>query len=295
MTIVVTGATGQLGAAVVRRLLELIPAGDIVASVRDPRKAQDLGVQVREGDFDRPDTLVQAFAGADRLLLVSTDTFDNAAKLGQHRAAVAAAVEAGVGHVVYTSITAADTNGIVVADAHRPTEQAILASGLPYTFLRNDWYLENDLGTIAGALAMGTLATSSQGGRFAPAPREDYARAAATVLATDRHEGAIYELGAPTSSSYADWAQALSTATGRHIAYAEVSPEQARSGLAAAGLPAPLVTMLLSFYAALARGDFDRPGEDLARLSGRTPATVQEFIAAAARPQPNTAQGPMSA
>jgi len=135
--------------------------------VRDRSKAQDVGVQVREGDFDRPVTLVQAFAGADRLLLVSTDTFDNAAKLGQHRAAVAA-VEARVGHVVYTSITAADTNGIVLADAHRPTEQAILASGLPYTFLRNDWYLENDLGTIAGALATGTLATSSRGGRFAP-------------------------------------------------------------------------------------------------------------------------------
>ena len=244
-------------------------------------------MQVREGDFDRPVTLVQAFAGADRLLLVSTDTFDNAAKLGQHRAAVAAAVKARVGHVVYTSITAADTNGIVLADAHRPTEQAILASGLPYTFLRNDWYLENDLGTIAGALATGTLATSSRGGRFAPAPREDYARAAATVLATDGHEGVTYELGASASSSYADWAKALSTATGRHIAYAEVSEDQARAGLTAAGLPGPLVTMLVSFYGALARGEFDRPGEELARLSGRTPATLQDFVAAAVRPQPD--------
>lgn len=131
-----------------------------------------------------------------------------------HRAAVAAAVAARVGHVIYTSITAADTNGIVLADAHRPTEQAILASGLPYTFLRNDWYLENDLGTIAGALATGTLATSSRGGRFAPAPREDYARAAATVLATDGHEGVTYELGASASSSYADWAKALSNRDG---------------------------------------------------------------------------------
>lgn len=287
MTVVVTGATGQLGSAVVRRLLELVPADEVIASVRDRSKAQDVGVQVREGDFDRPVTLVQAFAGADRLLLVSTDTFDNAAKLGQHRAAVAAAVEARVGHVVYTSITAADTNGIVLADAHRPTEQAILASGLPYTFLRNDWYLENDLGTIAGALATGTLATSSRGGRFAPAPREDYARAAATVLATDGHEGVTYELGASASSSYADWAKALSTATGRHIAYAEVSEDQARAGLTAAGLPGPLVTMLVSFYGALARGEFDRPGEELARLSGRTPATLQDFVAAAVRPQPD--------
>jgi len=296
MTIVVTGATGQLGAAVVRRLLELVPAGDVVASVRDPRKAERLGVQVREGDFDRPGTLARAFAGADRLLLVSTDTFDTEVKLRQHRAAVAAAVEAGVGHIVYTSITAADTNGIVLADAHQPTEQAILASGLPYTFLRNGWYLENDLGTIAGALATGTLATSSRSGRFAPAPREDYARAAATVLATDGHEGVAYELGAPVSSSYADWAATLSTATGRHIAYAEVSQEHARAGLTAAGLPAPLVTMLVSFYDALARGDFDRPGDDLTRLSGRTPATMQEFVTAAARAQPDAAQvGPVSA
>jgi len=107
------------------------------------------------------------------------------------------------------------------------------------------------------------------------------------VLATDGHEGVTYELGASASSSYADWAKALSTATGRHIAYAEVSEDQARAGLTAAGLPGPLVTMLISFYGALARGEFDRPGEELARLSGRTPATLQDFVAAAVRPQPD--------
>jgi len=107
------------------------------------------------------------------------------------------------------------------------------------------------------------------------------------VLATDGHEGVTYELGASASSSYADWAKALSTATGRHIAYAEVSEDQARAGLTAAGLPGPLVTMLVSFYGALARGEFDRPGEELARLFGRTPATLQDFVAAAVRPQPD--------
>jgi NAD(P)H dehydrogenase (quinone) len=281
MTIVVTGANGQLGGAVIRHLQDKIPNDQIVASVRDPDKASGLGVEVRHGDFDRPETLAGAFAGADKLLVVSTDTFDYSLKLRQHTAAVDAAAKAGVKHIVYTSITAADTNSVVLAEAHRPTEQAIVDSGVPYTFLRNNWYFENDHGTIAGALATGTVATSSGEGRFAPALRDEYALAAAGVLATDGHQGAVYELGGAVSYSYAEWAAALATASGKSVTYAEITDEQARAGLSAAGLPGPLVEMLLSFYGALGRGEFDVPSRDLATLIGREPATLDEMFATA--------------
>jgi NAD(P)H dehydrogenase (quinone) len=176
VTIVVTGATGQLGGAVVRHLLDRLPANEIVASVRDPRGARDLGVEVRHGDFDRPETLATAFAGASAVLIVSTP-IGSTDRIGQHTAAAHAARDAGAGRIVYTSMAAATTGRNLLAGTHERSEAAIRATGVPYTFLRNNWYLENDLGTVASALATGTIATSTQGGRFAPASYDDLARA----------------------------------------------------------------------------------------------------------------------
>lgn len=282
MTIVVTGATGQLGRLVVKHLLERVPASEVVASVRAPEKAADLGVEVRHGDFDLPETLPAAFAGADKLLIISADG-DNVTRVRQHTAAVDAAKAAGVKHIIYTSLTAAATSGLTLADTHRPTEEAIKATGIPYTFLRNNWYFENDLGTVAGALATGKIANPSQGGRFAPAAREDYARAAAAVLATEGHENTVYELGNPVSYSYADWAAEISAASGKEIVYEELTPEQAAEGLAAIGLPGPLVDMILSFHATLARGEMDVPREDLRKLIGQDPVSLKEFVASAVK------------
>lgn len=278
MTIVVTGATGQLGRAVVGHLLERVPADRIVASVRDPRKAGDLGVEVRHGDFDRPETLAAAFAGAHKLLIISS-TGEEEDRLRQHAAAVKAAVEAGVRHIVYTSLTATDTAKIMLAGTHGPTEKAIKATGLPYTFLRNNWYLENDLGTVAGALVTGTVATSAKGGRFAPATRDDFAQAAAAVLATEGHENTVYELGSPVSYSYADFAEAISAATGREIGYTEITDEQAVQGLTAAGLPGGLIEVVVDFYQAVARGELDVPADDLATLIGHEPVTLRQWVA----------------
>lgn len=277
MSIVVTGATGQLGRLVIR---ELTARGvPVVASTRNPAAAADLGVEVRHGDFDAPDTLRTAFAGATRLLLVSTSSGSNETRAAQHIRAVEAAAEAGVGHIVYTSITAADTSRIALVRAHRPTEVAIERSGIPYTFLRNNWYLENDLGTVHGALATGTVATSSKGGRFAPAARADFARAAAAVLATDGHENTSYELGSPVAYGYPDWAAAIADVTGRDITYTEIDDEAAAAGLTAAGVPAHMVELIVDYYQALARGDLDVPNDDLVKLTGRDPVTPREFVA----------------
>ena len=281
MTIVVTGANGQFGSSVVRHLRDRLPDESVVASVRDPSKATGLGVEVRHGDFDEPATLPRAFAGADKLLMVSTDGFDYPRKVRHHIAAVEAAVEAGVRHIVYTSVTAADTTGVVLARAHRPTELTIEASGVPYTFLRNNTYFENDTATVMMALATGIIATSTRGGRFAPAARDDYARAAAVVLGTDGHEGAVYELGSPTTYSYADWAEEISSASGRHVTHVEVSDEQAMAAMQGAGLPDGVVELFVSFYGSVARGEFDVPSQDLTRLLEREPLSLRELVSAA--------------
>lgn len=280
MTIVVTGATGQLGGAVVRHLLERLPANEIVASVRDPRGAGDLGdlgVGVRHGDFDRPETLSTAFAGASAVLIVSTP-IGSVDRIGQHTAAAHAARDAGAGRIVYTSMTAATTGRNLLAGTHKHSEEAIRATGVPYTFLRNNWYLENDLGTVLAALATGTVATSTRGGRFAPVSYDDLAQATAEVLAGEGHENAVYELGSPVSYGYADFAEAIAAASGREITHTEVSDDQATDGLTAAGLPGGLVEVIVDFYRAVARGEYDTPTGDLAKLIGHEPVTLQEWV-----------------
>ncbi|MGO1048864.1 SDR family oxidoreductase [Crossiella sp. CA198] len=283
MTIVVTGATGQLGRLVVQHLLTKVPADQVIGSVRNPDKGADLGIELRQGDFDRPGTLAAAFAGADKLLIISTDGESAADRVRQHTNAVEAARNAGVKHILYTSLTSADTASIALAETHRPTEEVVRASGIPYTILRNNWYFENDLGTIAGALATGVLATSSQGGRFAPAAREDYARAAAAVLTTDGHQNTIYELGGPVSHSYADLANLIGEAAGKNVQYTEVSPAEAKAGLLGAGLPAGLVGVIVDFYRALGLGELDVPRGDLEKLIGGPPLSLSEFVAQAVR------------
>ncbi|MBP2478186.1 NAD(P)H dehydrogenase (quinone) [Crossiella equi] len=278
MSIVVTGATGQLGRLVVKHLLARVPAEQVVGSVRNPANGADLGIALREGDFDRPETLAAAFAGADKLLIISTDG-DTGTRLRQHAAAVQAAQAAGVRHIHYTSLTNATDAKIALADVHRPTEEAIRATGLPFTILRDNWYLENDHGTILGAAASGVLATSSRGGRFAPATREDFARAIAAVLATDGHENTVYELGAPVSYGYADFARVISEVSGKEVRYVEVTPAEATAGLRGAGLPEPLVELIVDYYDGLGRGELDRPDGALERLSGQPVTSLRDYVA----------------
>jgi NAD(P)H dehydrogenase (quinone) len=277
MKIVVTGATGQLGRLVVKHLLDRVPASQVVASVRDPDKGGGLGVEVRHGDFDRPETLGTAFAGADKVLIISSQG-DTETRVRQHLAAVRAAREAGARHLLYTSMTRAVTNKIALADTHRPTEDAIKATGVPYTFLRNNWYFENDLGTVAAALASGTVSGSTKGGRWAPATRDDYARAAAVTLITGGHENAVYELGSPVSSGYADWAEAISAATGREIGYAEISSEQLAAELAGSGVSGEAVEVIIDAQQAISRSELDVPTGDLTKLLGHEPVALRDWI-----------------
>ncbi|MFZ2364224.1 MAG: NmrA family NAD(P)-binding protein, partial [Trichococcus flocculiformis] len=181
MKLLVTGATGKFGSKVVETLLKTVPASELAVSVRNPEKAEALrarGVEVRQGDFDHPETLDAAFAGVDRLLLVSADG-DNETRIRQHANAVAAAERAGVGFIAYTSLANAKESQNLFAPTHQFTEEAILKTGIPYSFLRNNWYLENEISGIQGVLAGAPWVTSAENGKVGWALQQDYAEAAA--------------------------------------------------------------------------------------------------------------------
>jgi NAD(P)H dehydrogenase (quinone) len=281
MTIVVTGASGQLGHHVVAGLLEAgVPAGDIVAAVRTPAKAADLaarGVQVREADYDRPETLKAALAGADQVLLISGS--DMGRRLAQHQAVLTAAQEAGVSLLAYTSIPAADTSPLLLAAEHKATEAAIRASGVPFAFLRNGWYFENYDSSIAYAAASGTLTGGAGDGRVSAGSRADYAAAAVAVLTSDGHAGQVYELGSDEAWTYADLAAAISAAAGKPVTYQNLSFEDNKAALLAAGLPEGYAQALADSDLGIAEGHLEVRSGDLARLIGRPATTLADAVA----------------
>ncbi|HEY7768458.1 NAD(P)H-binding protein, partial [Longimicrobium sp.] len=206
--IAVSGATGHLGNLVVQNLLERgVEPAHIVALVRSPEKASDLaarGVQVRHADYSRPETLGPALQGVEKLLLVSSSEVGQRAV--QHANVVEAARAAGVKLLAYTSILHADATAMQLAAEHRASEEGIRASGIPFVFLRNGWYLENYTGNLGPALEHGALLGSAGDGRVSAATRADFAGAAAAVLAGEGHENRIYELGGDEAFTLAELA-----------------------------------------------------------------------------------------
>lgn len=279
--ITVTGATGHLGRLVVADLLQRgVPATEITAAVRTPDKAIDLGVAVRHADLDQPETLADAFAGTDKLLLISTNGPDDL-RIAQHRAAVAAAREAKVGQIVYTSIVNAAQNPIALARVHRTTEGVIQDAGLPYVFLRNNWYFENHTATLSDAVARGGLVGSAGNGRIAAATRADYAAAAAAVLTTDGHEGAAYELTGETAWTLAEFAAEVSKQTGKEISYTDLPPEQYQQILLGAGLPDFFAEVLVDADLKIAGGALAEVTPDLSKLIGRPATSLADAVSAA--------------
>ncbi|MFO7246922.1 MAG: SDR family oxidoreductase [Bacillota bacterium] len=279
MKILVTGATGHLGSLVVEKLLESVAPGNIAVSVRDPARAEHLrrrGVDVRRGDFDRPETLKDAFAGADRMLMIST-TGDNETRIRQHLNAVAAAREAGVGFIAYTSVANAGRSTLSLAEVHRATEEAIRRSGIPFCFLRNNWYLENELGTIQAVVNGAPWLTSAGSGRVGWAPRRDYAHAAAAVLTGEGHENTVYELSGPPRT-YDDLASELAAVLGREVPVQHVDDAAYADSLRKAGLPEPAVAMIVGIQQAIRQGALDVESEDFARVLGRPLTPIRDAL-----------------
>jgi NAD(P)H dehydrogenase (quinone) len=266
--IAVTGASGALGRLVVERLLELVPPGRIVAVVRDPGRAGDLagrGVAVRRGDYDQPDTLAEAFAGVDRLLLVSSPELDTARRVAQHRNAIGAA--GGVRLLAYTSFLGADVAGPGVTEAHHATEAAIRASGRPYTMLRNPFYTDAFVHPGLRAAAEAGELTSGTGGRgLNTATRADLAGAAAAVLTGGGHEGRAYDLTGPLWT-FPELAAVLGERFQTSVSYREQAPDGP-----------------MAYLHGLARaGRLERQTGDLEALLGRAPASLRDVVTAAVR------------
>lgn len=280
--IVVTGATGHLGRLVVENLLDRgVPAGEIVAAVRTPEKAADLaarGVQVREADYDRPETVAAALDGAEKVLLISGGPGN---RVAQHQVVIDAAKTAGVRLLAYTSILNADTTGMLLADDHKATEANIKSAGLPYVFLRNSWYHENYTGQLPQTLQNGAILGAAGEGRIAGASRADYAAAAGAVLTADGPVNVAYELAGDAPYTLAELAAVITELSGTPVAYRDLPVEEFESTLAGFGLPAPAAKLFSDVDAHIARGALVNDSGDLSRLIGRPTTPVADTVAAA--------------
>ncbi|GLX49062.1 NAD(P)-dependent oxidoreductase [Streptomyces hygroscopicus subsp. hygroscopicus] len=286
MSIVVTGATGQLGRLTVEALLRRgVPAADIVATGRDTARIKDLadrGVVTRRADFADPDSLAVAFAGAEKLLLISA-SIPVDERLDHHRRAIDAALTAEVPLIAYTSMTRADTARTILAETHRATEEYLRERDAPAVVLRNSWYLENYTGQLPLALQHGTFLGAAGDGTVSAATRTDYAEAAAVVLTTEGHTGAVYELGGDQAFTLAELAATASAATGTPVAYTDLPAGAFAQALSDAGVPAELARILADSDLGLGRGELFTDTGDLRRLIGRPTTTLADAITAALR------------
>jgi NAD(P)H dehydrogenase (quinone) len=278
MTIGITGATGQLGRLTVEALKKRVPASEIVALVRRPEKAADLGGAVRRADYTEPESLSRALDGIDTLLLISSnDMAGNRA--AHHITVIEAAKAAGVRRIVYTSLLHADRSSLSLAEDHRQTEAALRSSGLAYTILRNGWYHENNLAALPGALAGGAFIGATGNGRISGATRLDFAEAAVAALIDEGHNGKTYELAGDTSWTMADLAAEVSRQTGKTIVYRDLGEAGYAAALEQYGVPKGVATAVASWDTAAANGALFDESRELSTLIGRPTTPLSNAIA----------------
>ncbi|MGN8132246.1 SDR family oxidoreductase [Paenarthrobacter sp. 22069] len=284
MSIVVTGATGQLGRHVLEALLERgVPAAEIVAAGRSVEKLDDFaarGVHVQPMDYADAGSVAAALKGAKRVLLISGSEVGQ--RVDQHRTVIEAARAEGVELLAYTSIANADTTAMLLADEHKATEALLRESGVPFVLLRNGWYLENYTEQLPGTLAQGAVAGSAGDGKVSGASRADYAHAAAAVLVADDQAGKVYELGGDDAFSMADLAAEISAATGRTISYNDLPAEEYAGLLTGVGVPGAFAEILADSDLGIARGDLLVSSGDLRRLIGRPTTSLGQAVRSAA-------------
>jgi NAD(P)H dehydrogenase (quinone) len=282
--IVVTGATGQLGHAIVKKLATILPASEIAASCRDPLKAADvaaLGVRVRHGDFAAPESLVNAFEGATQVLIVSS----NAGATGgdpraQHDVAIKAAIAAGARRIVYTSHMAANAHSAFppMRD-HAATEYLLANSGIAWTALRNGFYSASGIAMMGDAFKSGYFEIT-QDGKFSWAAHADLAEAAALILTQEeKYQGPTPPLTGPQSLDFADLASLASAVLGKAIAKRIISEDGMRAKMATRGAPPSSLAMVLGLYQAANDGEFGQVDASLEQLLGRPLISMRDLIA----------------
>ena len=280
--LLVSGASGGLGRQAVEYLLEM-GAGPIIATTRTPEKLSDLaarGVDVRKADFENPATLPAAFAGAKRMLLVSTYAVaEPGARTRQHKAAIEAAKEAGVEHILYTSFVAArPTRGPSIAGEHFDSELAVMTSGLSWTILRNGLCAEMLLGSLPQAVQSGQLHSAGKDGRTAYTARTDCARAAAAALASDDTENMVYFITGPEALTQAEIARIAGEVTGHPVTYIPVSPEAIKAGLTGAGFPDNVADLFVGMDVDISENMFAATTRTIEELTGKKPITVRDLL-----------------
>lgn len=280
MTILVTGASGHLGRLIVESLLARGAAPtDIVAGARTVEKAADLaekGVRVVPLDYDDPHSVAAALEDVDTVALVSGSEVGK--RFQQHSAVIDAAVAAGVGQLIYTSLTRATESPLVLAPEHVQTEQAIRASGLPYVILRNDWYSENYAQDLAAAAQSGEVTASVGDARVASASRRDFAEAVAVVALEDGHIDTTYELAGDVAWDYDDLAAAMGEVLGREVVYRRIDTAAQIALLTSFGLDEGTAGFVAALDAGIAAGALDSDDTTLSRLIGRPTTPLVETL-----------------
>lgn len=280
MKIAITGATGQLGNVVVQKLKEKAASENLVALVRNPEKAADLGIEARLFDYAKPESLASSLQGIDVLLLISGNEIGQ--REVQHKNVINAAKAAGVKRIVYTSLLHANTSALILAPEHLATEIALIDSGVDYTILRNGWYTENYAVSIAGAIKAGAFIGSAGDGKISSATREDFAEAAAVVLTTTGHENKIYELAGDQAYTLTEFAAEISKQTGKNIPYNNLPEADFAHILITVGLPESFANLLANSDVKASEGALYSEDKTLAKLIGRptTPlaTVVKKFV-----------------
>ncbi len=273
MTIVITGATGHLGRLTIQSLLAKgVPASEIVGLGRQVDKIADLGVTTKHVSYEDPEALRSAFEGADKVLFISGS--EAGKRLAQHTNVVNAAQAANVGLLVYTSIPKADTTDLKLAEEHTATEKLIVASGLPYVFLRNSWYLENY--NVEQALEHGLFGASADG-KISAATRADFAEAAAAVLTSDDQAGKVYELGGQ-GFTMTEFAAEIARQSGKPVTYTDLGEDKYREMLVGVGLPEAFAAILADSDRGAANGGLYVPVDDLEGLLGRPATSLSTYV-----------------
>jgi len=280
MNVAITGASGQLARIVAELALERLTPSEVLLVTRTPEALSAFaarGAQVRHGDFDQPDGLPAALAGAERMLLISTEAIGR--RVAQHRNAVDAAVAAGVRHIAYTSILEpTPENPAAVVQEHAPTEAAIRESGLAWTMLRNSLYTEFLVPPGVQAVASGRLVHNTGDGKLANVSRFDCAAVAAAVLTSEGHAGTNYDVTGPELLSRADVAALLAEITGRPVEAVPVDDAEFIAGLVAAGIPEGVAAWIASFGRAIREGVLSVVSSTVQDLTGHPPRTMREVL-----------------
>lgn len=278
--ILVTGATGKLGKNTLDHLLRRRPARDLAGLARDPEKAAELvaqGVDVRRGDYSDYPSLLQAFAGVEKLLLISTHAFTD--RETQHANVIHAAKQVGVKHVLYNPVIQkpGSTFDLVrVTEADRFTVDLLKKSGLDYTVVAQPPFIESFEFFVGDALSAGVRVPAGDG-KAAPASRDNLAEAQAVILTSSGHENKTYNLTGGPALSFADIAGILSEVNAKQIAYVPLSEQEYLDGKVASGLPQPVAEFALGWARGVNSGEWSVETGDLERLIGHPPTTPAEF------------------